>query len=45
MKNIIKLEEMAMFTFSVYALYFLKADWWYLILIGPDIIVFGHFWG
>lgn len=47
MKNIIKLEEMAMFAFSVYALYFLHADWWWylILLIGPDISMLGYLAG
>ena len=44
MKNILKLEEFAMFAISVYALYLLKADWWcyILILIAPDISMIGY---
>lgn len=47
MKSIIKLEELAMFAFSVYALYFLKVDWWYylLLLLGPDISMLGYLAG
>jgi len=44
MKNILKLEELAMFLLSAYVLYVLKADWWiYLLLLaGPDISMFGY---
>ena len=47
MKNIIKLEEAAMFGICVFALYLLHAEWyWYLlILIGPDISMIGYFLG
>ena len=44
MKNIIKLEELAMFGLSLWALYFLDAEWWYypLLLLGPDISMIGY---
>jgi hypothetical protein len=44
MKNIIKLEEAAMFGICIYGLYFLGAEWWYylLILFGPDISMIGY---
>ena len=44
MKNIIKLEELAMFGLSVWALYFFNAEWWYypLLLLGPDISMIGY---
>ena len=44
MKNIIKLEEAAMFGLSIYMLNSLQAEWWwYLILIiGPDISMLGY---
>ncbi len=47
MKSILKLEEFAMFAFSIYALYFLKVDWWYylILLIGPDISMLGYLAG
>jgi hypothetical protein len=47
MKNIIKLEEMAMFGLSIYALSLFQMDWWwYLILLfGPDISMAGYFGG
>ena len=47
MKNIIKLEEAAMFGLSIYVLSSLSAAWWwYLILIfGPDISMFGYLGG
>jgi hypothetical protein len=43
-KNILKLEELAMFGLSVWALYFLDAEWWYypLLLLGPDISMIGY---
>ena len=39
MKNLLKLEEFAMFTICVYALFLLKAEWWcyLLLLLGRDI--------
>ena len=44
MKNILKLEELAMFAFSVWALHFFNAEWWYylLLLLGPDISMIGY---
>ena len=44
MKNILKLEEAAMFVFSIYALSLLHAGWWIylLILIAPDISMVGY---
>jgi Domain of unknown function (DUF4260) len=44
MKNIIKIEEAAMFAICVYGLYFLNAGWWcYLLLIfGPDVSMIGY---
>jgi hypothetical protein len=44
MKNVIKLEEVAMFGLAVYALYFMKVEWWcYLLLVvGPDISMIGY---
>jgi hypothetical protein len=47
MKRIIQLEEFAILGLSIYALYFLKADWWvYLLLfIGPDISMLGYLAG
>jgi uncharacterized membrane protein SpoIIM required for sporulation len=44
MKNILKLEELAMFSLSIWALYFLNAEWWYylLLLLGPDISLIGY---
>lgn len=44
MKNIIKLEESAMLLLSIYALYILKADWWWylILLLGPDISMIGY---
>lgn len=47
MKNIIKLEEMAMLAISIAALYTLKADWWYYLLLAlaPDISMVGYIAG
>ncbi len=47
MKNIIKLEELAMFALSIWALTYLHADWWYylLLLLGPDISMLGYLGG
>jgi hypothetical protein len=44
MKNILKLEEAAMFGICVYALYLLNAEWWYylLLIFGPDISMNGY---
>jgi hypothetical protein len=44
MKNILRLEEFAMFLVSAYGLYWLKTDWWVylLLLFGPDISMLGY---
>jgi hypothetical protein len=44
MKNILKLEEAAMFVLSIYALALFHANWWVylLILIAPDISFIGY---
>ena len=44
MKNILRLEELAMWGISLYALYLLNADWWYypLLVLGPDISMIGY---
>ena len=44
MKNILKLEEFALFAICVYALYLFKAEWWcyLLLLLGPDISMIGY---
>lgn len=44
MKNLIRLEEVAMLCISIYILYLLKADWWFylLMLLGPDISMLGY---
>ena len=44
MKNILKLEEAAMFVLSIYALTLFHVDWWVylLILIAPDISCIGY---
>ncbi len=47
MKNIIKLEEAAMFGLSIFLLSSLNAEWWwYLILfLGPDVSMLGYLAG
>lgn len=47
MKNIIKLEEAAMFGFSIYVLSSLHAEWWWYVLLafGPDISMLGYLAG
>lgn len=44
MKNLIRLEEFAMFAVSAWALYLFRVDWWYylLLLLGPDISMTGY---
>lgn len=44
MKNILKLEELAMFGICVYGLSLLNAQWWWylLIIFGPDISMIGY---
>lgn len=44
MKNILKLEELAMFGLCTWALYSLNVEWWYylLLLLGPDIGLIGY---
>ena len=44
MKNILKLEEAAMFGVCIYALSLFHVDWWvYLVLLlGPDIGMIGY---
>ena len=47
MKNIIKLEEAALFAISIYGLSFLDAGWWWflLLILGPDISMLGYLAG
>ena len=47
MKNLIRLEEIAMLCISIYVLYHLKADWWFylLMMLGPDISMLGYLAG
>ena len=47
MKNLLKIEEFAMFAICAYGLYWLKVDWWYylILLIGPDISMMGYMAG
>lgn len=44
MKNMLLLEEIAMWVFSLNALYFFAVPWWVyiLLLIGPDISMLGY---
>jgi hypothetical protein len=44
MKNILKLEEAAMFVLSIYALSLFNVNWWVylLILVAPDISFVGY---
>jgi hypothetical protein len=44
MKNIIKLEEMAMLVISIYLLYRMDVDWWYYLILalGPDLSMVGY---
>lgn len=44
MKQIIKLEELAMLAISAYALYLFESPWWcYLLMfLGPDISMIGY---
>jgi hypothetical protein len=44
MKNILKLEEAAMFGLSIFALSLFHADWWWypLVLLGPDISILAY---
>jgi len=47
MKNIIRLEEFAIFVLCAYALTTFNAAWWWypLLLIGPDISMIGYLAG
>jgi hypothetical protein len=47
MKNLLRLEEIAFFILSIYALYVLEAQWWFylLLLLGPDISMLGYLAG
>ena len=44
MKSLIKLEELAMFALSIYALYLFGSPWWcYLLLVlAPDLSMIGY---
>jgi hypothetical protein len=44
MKNILKLEEAAMFGISIYALSLFHVDWWVypVLFLGPDISALGY---
>jgi len=44
MKNVLKLEEAALFGLSLYFLYVNEVPWWWylLLLLGPDISMLGY---
>lgn len=44
MKNLLRLEELAMFLGSIYLLHALEVSWWIyiLLLLGPDIGMIGY---
>lgn len=47
LKDIIKLEEVAMFIIAIYGLTFLGVDWWWylILLLGPDVSMLGYIGG
>jgi hypothetical protein len=47
MKNIIRLEEAAMFGLCIYALSLFHVDWWwyFILVLGPDISMMGYLAG
>lgn len=47
MKNILKLEELAMFGIAIYALVQLQPVWWWygIMALGPDISMLGYLGG
>lgn len=47
MKNVLRLEELAMFAISIYGLYFFHRAWWVylLVLFAPDISMVGYLAG
>jgi len=47
MKNIIKLEELAMLAVSIAALVYFNVEWWFyfILLLGPDISMIGYLFG
>lgn len=47
MKNIIKLEEIAMLVGSILALIYFKVEWWYylILFLGPDVSMIGYLAG
>ncbi len=47
MKNLLKLEELAMFAIAVYGLSQFHVEWWYylLLLVGPDASMLGYLAG
>ncbi|HTB51472.1 MAG TPA: DUF4260 domain-containing protein [Ferruginibacter sp.] len=44
MKLLLKLEELAMFLVSIYALHYLQVSWWWYLItfFGPDISMIGY---
>lgn len=47
MKNILRLEETAMFGLCLYLMYQYRVEWWWypLLLLGPDISMLGYLAG
>ncbi len=47
MKKLLQIEEAALLIVSIYALYFLKVEWWYylLLVLAPDISMLGYLAG
>lgn len=47
MKNVIKLEELAMLALSIFALAHFDVAWWYylILFLGPDISMLGYLLG
>jgi hypothetical protein len=47
MKTLLKLEELAMFFASIYALHYLQVSWWWylIVFVGPDISMIGYLAG
>ncbi len=44
MKNVLKIEELALWGISIFGLYHFNAPWWcyLLLLLGPDISMLGY---
>lgn len=47
MKNIIRIEELAMLVLSAYGLYYYNVAWWWylLLLVGPDVSMIAYLAG